>query len=424
MKGALSGAAFVVVGIAAAARLIYGGVDEAPRAPAREVRLPVSRYADKVKGGWLGQMVGVTYGEPTEFRLHPTPYLGELPPWEPRRINRAFGQDDLYVDMTYLRCMETNGLDVSPAQIGKDFAATTYWIYHANNAGRGLCAQGILPPWSGHPLYNKHFLDIDFQIESEAIGLVSPGLPQACVDLSDRFGHVTNWGDGVYGGLFVSGMLSAAFLEDDPANVERIILAGLALLPEESDYYKCIRDVLDAYHDSPDDWTKTFAAVEDRWGPQARRHCMPGIDAKINGAYIVIGLLHGGGDFWKTIEITTRCGRDSDCNPASAGGVLGVILGYSRLRSAIAPVKLDKTVQFDGSPYTFDECSRVTVEVGKRAVLAAGGRIEGYWKAASLVIPIRQAKPMRLEAMTDEEIVALRERQEESPRLSMSYAAK
>ena len=51
------------------------------------------------------------------------------------------------------------------------------------------------------------------------------------------------------------------------------------------------------------------------------------IDAKINAAYIVIGMLYGEGDFGKTVDISTRCGQDSDCNPASAGGILGTILG-------------------------------------------------------------------------------------------------
>lgn len=55
------------------------------------------------------------------------------------------------------------------------------------------------------------------------------------------------------------------------------------------------------------------------------------IDAVINSAYILIGLLYGEGDFYKTLDISTRCGQDSDCNPASAGGILGTILGYSRI---------------------------------------------------------------------------------------------
>ena len=49
------------------------------------------------------------------------------------------------------------------------------------------------------------------------------------------------------------------------------------------------------------------------------------IDAKINGAYVALGLLYGKGDFRRTLEIATRSGQDSDCNPSSAAGVLGQI---------------------------------------------------------------------------------------------------
>ena len=51
----------------------------------------------------------------------------------------------------------------------------------------------------------------------------------------------------------------------------------------------------------------------------------------VNGAYIILGLLYGQGDFEKTIDISTRAGQDSDCNPASSGGILGTMIGYNRI---------------------------------------------------------------------------------------------
>ena len=42
-------------------------------------------------------------------------------------------------------------------------------------------------------------------------------------------------------------------------------------------------------------------------------------------------MLYGEGDFGKTVDISTRCGQDSDCNPASAGGILGAMIGYERI---------------------------------------------------------------------------------------------
>ncbi len=54
------------------------------------------------------------------------------------------------------------------------------------------------------------------------------------------------------------------------------------------------------------------------------------IDAKLNAAYVVMGLLYGNGDFTRTLEISTRAGQDSDCNPSTAGGVLATMIGYDK----------------------------------------------------------------------------------------------
>ena len=66
---------------------------------------------------------------------------------------------------------------------------------------------------SGSPKYNAHANDIDFQIESDFIGMMAPGLFRSSNDIALRAGRVMNYGDGIYGGMFVSCMYSAAFFE-------------------------------------------------------------------------------------------------------------------------------------------------------------------------------------------------------------------
>ncbi|NIO87800.1 MAG: ADP-ribosylglycohydrolase family protein, partial [Candidatus Aminicenantes bacterium] len=117
-----------------------------------------------------------------------------------------FGQDDIYVEMTFLRTLEKYGFDVSIRQAGIDFANSKYMLWHANKAGRDNLRAGIAPPWSGHPHFNHHADDIDYQIEADYAGLISPGLLQSCVDLGEIFGRLMNYGDGLYGGQFVAGM--------------------------------------------------------------------------------------------------------------------------------------------------------------------------------------------------------------------------
>ena len=363
-------------------------------------RIAVEDYVDKMKAGWIGQMAGVGWGGPTEFR-----YRGEIipedkiPSWKPELINQ-FGQDDIYVEMTFLRTLELYGMNVSIRQAGIDFANSGYPLWHANNEGRTLLRRGIAPPDSGHPEFNKHADDIDYQIEADYAGLIAPGMPNVAIELGETFGRLMNYGDGLYGGQFVGGMYAEAFFEND---IEKIILAGLKCIPPESQYTECIRDVLTWYKQNPDDWQKTWRLVEEKYqdNPDYRKSsCDKGdfnIDAKINGAYIVIGLLYGGGDLDKTIFITARCGQDSDCNPSNSAGILFTTIGFKNL-----PDKFKSALNYEGkfshTPYNFPTLVSVCEKLVRQSVPLAGGRIEKDNDGKeTFVIPVRKPRPGKFE---------------------------
>lgn len=204
-------------------------------------RLPAQVYADKMAGGWIGQMVGVGWGAPTEFRFKGVIMPeAKVPAWTPAMVNQ-FRQDDIYVEMTFLRSLQLHGLDVSIRQAGIDFANSGYSLAHANAHGRRNLRSGIAPPDSGHPEFNAHADDIHYQIEADFSGLVAPGMPNVGIALGETFGRLMNYGDGLYGGQFVAGMYAEAFFEDNP---RKIVEAGLACIPAESQYAETIRDVL------------------------------------------------------------------------------------------------------------------------------------------------------------------------------------
>ncbi|MBZ0254520.1 ADP-ribosylglycohydrolase family protein, partial [bacterium] len=286
-------------------------------------------------------------------------------------------QDDLYVEMTFARVMDEKGLDAPMSAYGEAFAQSKYWLWHANFMGRHNLRNGIMPPDSGNPKYNIHADDIDFQIEADFIGIMSPGLPATSNKFCNTVGHVMNYGDGVYGGMFVCAMYADAYYESDP---RKLVEAGVAALPAESEYAKAIQDVLD-WSKKTSDWKKVWQLFEDKWANTDV--CSAGtfnsfdIDAKTNGAYIAIGMLYGGGDFKKTIEISTRCGQDSDCNPSSAAGVLGVVLGYDGLpqdwKDELQGI-IDKKFAFTN--YSFNDIAKSTLERAKKSILQNGGKLE------------------------------------------------
>jgi len=366
------------------------------------LRLSVDEFRSRMTAGWLGQMAGVGWGAPTEFR-----YNGrivpeaEMPEWRPELINQ-FWQDDLYVEMTFLKTLEVYGWDVSLKQAGIDFARSGYPLWHANAAGRTNLRQGIAPPDSGHPQFNHHADDIDYQIEADFAGLIAPGMPQVPIALGGTFGRIMNYGDGLYGGQFVGGMYAAAFFESDP---ERIVLAGLACIPPESQYAECIRDVIAWWKANPDNWEAAWNLIEAKYNenPEYRKASCDGpkkdfnIDAKINGAYIVMGLLYGQRDPDKTIIIATRCGQDSDCNPSSAAGILFTSLGMENIPEKFTSALNTDTV-FSHTEYSFPALLAVSEKLARDAIVRAGGSIVLEESGAeTLMIPRAAPVPFPLE---------------------------
>lgn len=360
--------------------MVLGNVAAQESASAPMRRLPVRDYLDKMKAGWVGQMVGVGWGGPTEFQWNGKIMPADaMPEWKPEMVNQ-FIQDDLYVEMTFLRTLELYGIDASIRQAGIDFANSGYELWHANKFGRKNLREGIAPPDSGHPQFNSHADDIDYQIEADFSGLIAPGLPNTAIALGEKFGRLMNYGDGLYGGQFVGGMYTAAFFETD---IEKIVRAGLACIPEGSQYHECISDVLRWHAEEPVDWEKTWQRIDEKYqlNREYRRFSCSkeedpfNIDAKINGAYIVMGLLYGDADFDKTIAIATRCGQDSDCNPSNAAGVLFTTIGFEKLPARFTEA-LDPKGKFSHTPYTFPKLIAVCEQLARQTVIKAGGAIE------------------------------------------------
>jgi hypothetical protein len=338
-----------------------------------------AELADKIRGGWAGQMIGVSFGAPTEFKSNGKIIEGDLPKWTPERVSNSLGQDDLYVDMTFAKVLDDRGLNATTEDFGAMFKNSKYRLWHANLAARRALLRGVPASLAGTPKYNAHANDIDFQIESDFIGLMAPGLFQSSNQIAERAGRVMNYGDGIYGGMFVSGMYAAAFFETNP---RKIVEAGLASIPARSPYAMLIADVLAWAKQHPDDWRKTWQLIQDKW--DRRDPCPEGalkpfnIDAKLNGAYIALGLLYGQGDFGKTIEVSTRAGQDSDCNPSSAAGIAGVMLGYAKIpdewKSGIPAIANRK---FDFTDYTFETIVQSTEKRAIALIKATGGRENG-----------------------------------------------
>lgn len=363
--------------------------------------LQKSELKDKIMGGWAGQTIGVTFGGPFEFRFNGT-FIQDYQPlvWhdgylKDNMIHNPGLYDDIYMDLTFVSVFNRVGLDAPVDSFANAFAHAGYMLWHANQAARYNILNGIKAPKSGFWKNNPHADDIDYQIESDFAGLMSPGMPNTASAISDKIGHIMNYGDGWYGGVFMGAMYTMAFVSND---IPFIIKKALQTIPAKSDFYKCITDVINWHQQYPKDWHQTWFNIQKKWSSEIG--CPDGvfnsfdIDAKINAAYVVMGLLYGNGDFTKTLEIATRAGQDADCNPSSAGGILGTIVGYKNIPASWkSGLKDIEDIDFKYTTMSLQKVYQIGFEQAKQMILRNGGSIEGD----QVRIKVQDPRPVKYE---------------------------
>ncbi len=380
--------------------------------PVKYRELSMADYRDKVAGGWIGQAIGVLWGQWTEgkwqgqmvpfdlkdwYRFKPEiqkqiqsikdqkereefqrKAKDDLTNWEVWQPDKMSDQDDLYVEFMFLHSIRKYGLDVTALEIAEDWVKylDKDRVWCANRGAYGNFLKGIWPPQSGHPRYTPWGDAIDFQIEADLFGLICPGLPRISNAWGDKVGHIMNYGDGVYAGMAMAAMYCEAFFEGDPHKLARY---SLQAIPAESGYAQMVRDVLELHERYPN-WQDAWQKLEPKWGLKDGKR-VSGVDVRINGAYVYMGLLYGDGDFWKTMNISMRCGRDSDCNPSSSVGILGTALGlksipdkWKILRNL--PIENRAIKEIYPPLIQWGDIIEATVEVGKWNILQHGGYIE------------------------------------------------
>jgi hypothetical protein len=373
--------------------------DAAP--PEKTIHLTKEMLRDKIRGGWAGQTIGVTFGGPTEFRYRGTMIDDHTPiAWNDGVLKESFTNaiglyDDIYVDLTFVNVIERHGIDAPAERFADAFAQAGYQLWHANQMARYNLLKGMKPPESGNWRNNPDADDIDFQIESDFIGLMSPGLPGAASELADRVGHIMNSGDGWYGGVYISTMYSLAFTSSD---VNYVVTEGLKAIPVGTRFHDTISAVIDLHKQYPDDWKRAWFEIQRKWAEDVG--CADGvfaafnIDARLNAAYVVLGLLYGQGDMTRTISIATRAGQDSDCNPSSAAGILGAILGYSKIpafwKQGLADVE---PLAFPFAGLSLNDTYDLTFKHALDLIRRNGGQVTDD----QIALSVQPVKPVRVE---------------------------
>lgn len=301
---------------------------------------------DKMLGAWLGRGAGCVLGIPVEGWTRPkirewAEILGQPYPlaeyWRevPRRgkhysepiegflkdrIDHIGPDDDLAYTVLGLLILEEAGVDFTSADVGRLWLKYLPMACTAEHIALENLKKGLQPPATG--LTDNPFVEwIGADIRSDPWGYAAPGLPQAAADFAYRDASVSHIMNGTYGEMFFSAVIASAFVERDPI---RCLEIGLTEIPSKCRLAETVLETLD-WCQTDRSWETTHDRIAQKYDGMNMAHTLN------NAALTVAGLFYGEGDFEKTISLTVMGGMDTDCTGATAGSIMGVILGAKNL---------------------------------------------------------------------------------------------
>ncbi|ARU91753.1 hypothetical protein SCLARK_001196 [Spiroplasma clarkii] len=291
-------------------------------------------YFKKVYSGWIGKIVGIIFGTPTEI-------------WKKEEIAEVFCKFDNYLvnygkyaaddDYMWGMIFQENLKALSQANLetanfaeaimnlvpnghgvmwwgGKD-VATEHTAYINLNSG-------ILPPESGSKTVNPDWIteQIGGEIFNDHWGLLSPLNVIEAMKLAKKMASVTHDGDAVIGAMFMSGCVALAF--EDNSNITTIVEKICALLPTSP--YKEMCTAIIEFNKTSKVWEENFDYIKTNYLEKD----YPGVCHVIPSAAVtLIGLLCSENSFDKALEYTLRGGEDTDSNVGNAGMIMGALVG-------------------------------------------------------------------------------------------------
>jgi hypothetical protein len=369
----------------------------AAEASATSLRLSREEYLDRVRAIWTAQMIGQITGLRFEHRpastLPVTP-LTHLPGYAPV-------DDDYYYEMVAIRAFEKYGIGLTVEQLGEQWLENNAGTWGSSEQALMLLKRGVKAPDTGHPRYNKLWWTIGPQFSSDVYGALTPGMPNVAASLARNLGHINGYAEGTDGAVFVSGMISVAFVEKDTHSIVR---KAASLIHPDSPYRQCL-DMVIGMAESGHTVEQIFQAVDERWGIE-----YPATNnAVVNGGIVATSVWFGDGDFNKTLQLAVHAAdfADTDCNAANSESVVAAMHGMKVLPAeqvaelhdriygeTMGDVKLTPTVD-----ESISELAQRTARIGEAILVAHGATDDG----SSIRIPIQDpvTQPAELFKLAD-----------------------
>ncbi|MEG0692605.1 MAG: ADP-ribosylglycohydrolase family protein, partial [Oscillospiraceae bacterium] len=158
-------------------------------------------------------------------------------------------------------------------------------------------------------------------IRSDGFAFASAGYPEKAASMAYYDGYLSHRRNGIYGEMFLAAAQSAAFTVSDPIEAIKI---GLTEIPKNCTLYHDIEWALDQCA-TVTNYLDARRLVDQRFAGMHQVH------TNNNLCLIVFGLKIGGLDIVKTLSQLIAMGLDNDCTAASAGSIVGAIIGKNAI---------------------------------------------------------------------------------------------
>ena len=311
--------------------------------------LPEATHRDRLEAALLGRFAGCVLGSIVECwevdqMERWAAYLGDaFPPtdyWSaaerphdlkyrtsPRedftraKMDGVPTDDDLIYTQLGLLILEDYGVDFSLDDVG---AAWMKYLPHAATA-EGIALANLhagVPASEAAVVDNPFIYWIGADIRSDPWGYAAPGYPELAAEFAWRDASISHRRNGIYGAMYFSAVISAAFALGDPLAA---LEAGLAEIPADCLLARELRWALEVAPSIKNYREARANAVDERYAGMHRIHT-------INNAVLTAwGLTIGGDDFTKVIGETVAMGLDNDCTAATAGSIFGAAYGKAAI---------------------------------------------------------------------------------------------
>ena len=301
-------------------------------------------YGDRLAGALLGRMAGCTLGAPVESwsieemkglagenreSFPPVDYWSRVPDPKKKRyhvsrretytrrgLNGVPVDDDIAYTLLGLLIAEEHGPDFTIADVGTSWVKYLPYACTAEDVALKNLTKG-LPPGKVGEKDNPYCEWIGADIRADPWGYMAPGWPERAAAMAYTDAYISHRRQGIYGEMFFAAAIAAAFAVDDPVEALQV---GLTEIPRRCALAKAVRWALRISHEIKD-YEQARAAVDAKFKGMHTVHT-------INNACLTIwGITIGGKDFTRVIGETVAMGMDNDCTAATAGSIVGAVVG-------------------------------------------------------------------------------------------------